>query len=76
MCFLYRGETSVNFHFGALEKDKLSLNKLMPPKAQFGVLLYRGQDKPHFSIPSFRERDVTIEQINVSESSIWSAFHP
>ena len=60
-----RGKANVIFKFGALKKARLLLNKLMLPKAQFGLLSYRGQDKRNFSFRSSRERDVTIEQINV-----------
>ena len=77
MSFLQWGKTNIIFHFGALEKDKLPLSptgKLMPPKAQFGVLPYRGQDKGDFSILNSGERDVTIEQINVSEDQMGCAF--
>ena len=63
--FLHRGKTNVIFKFGALEEARLLLNKLMLPRAQFGLLSYRGQDKRNFSFRNSRERDVTIEQINV-----------
>ena len=55
-----RGKANVIFKFGALKKARLLLNKLMLPKAQFGLLSYRGQDKRDFPFRSSRERDVTI----------------
>jgi len=46
----------------------------MPLKIEWGVLLVRGEDKGDFSILGFRKRDVTIEEIHVSEDRMGCAF--
>jgi hypothetical protein len=62
------------------EKDELPLSptgKLMPPKGQFGILFYRGQDKREFQFRGSRESYAIIEpcgKINGYERPIGFTF--